>query len=116
VILLLGSLLTLDRLEIPGLAGWLLAPLLLLVIRPLSVVPLADRRTMKLKERMFLGWFGVRGVAGLFYASLVVHEKVLPPDEAELVFWTAAVVVMVSIVVHGLTATPLTRRWLEPET
>lgn len=116
VILGLGSMITLGRLGEPGLAGWLLAPLLLLVIRPGLVIPLADRTIMSTKERVFLGWIGVRGVAALFYAAVVLHEEVLPRDEATTVFWTAAVVVMVSLVVHGVTAAPLTKRWLDPDT
>ena len=116
VILMLGSLVTVDRLGEPGLVGWLLAPLLIVVIRPALVVPLASRTLMTAKERLFLGWFGVRGVAALFYAAYVVHAGVLPGDEEATVFWTAAAVVMVSVVVHGVSASPLTRRWLDPET
>jgi NhaP-type Na+/H+ or K+/H+ antiporter len=116
VILGLGSMVTLDRLGEPGLEGWLLAPLLLLVIRPAIVVPLADRTLMTAKERLFMGWFGVRGVATLFYSAVVLHEGVLAADEATTLFWTGAVVVMVSIVAHGVTASPLTRRWLDATT
>src|SRR3712207_2386954 len=39
-ILVLGSLVTLDGLGEPGLAGWLLAPVLLFAIRPALVLPL----------------------------------------------------------------------------
>jgi len=116
VILMLGSLVTFDRLGEPGWSGWLLAGVLLFVIRPLLVVPLADRQLMTPKERVFLGWFGVRGVAALFYAAFVVREGVLDASETATVFWTAAAVVMVSVVVHGITASPLTRRWLDPRT
>lgn len=116
VILGLGSMVTLDRLGEPGLAGWLLAPVLLLVIRPALVIPLADRTLMTVKERVFLGWFGVRGVATLFYGAVVVHSGVLDAGEMSTVFWTAAAVVMVSLVAHGISAAPLSRRWLDPET
>ena len=115
VVLGLGSMVTLDRLGEPGLAGWLLAPLLLFVIRPAIVLPLADRTLMNVRERGFLGWFGVRGVATLFYGAVVVHAEVLSRDEMTTVFWTGAVVVMVSLVLHGMSAAPLTRRWLERE-
>ena len=116
VILGLGSMVTLDRLGEPGLSGWLLAPLLLFVIRPALVLPLADRTIMTAKERLFLSWFGVRGVATLFYGAVVVHAGVLEPGEMSTVFWTGAVVVMISLVAHGISAAPLTKRWLDPET
>ena len=115
VILGLGSMISLDRLGEPGLAGGLLAPLLLFVIRPGLVFPLSDRKLMNARERLFLGWFGVRGVAALFYAAVVVHEEVLSREEATTVFWTAAVVVMVSLVLHGVSATPLTNRWVDDD-
>lgn len=63
VILLLGSMVTLGGLEAPGLSGWLLVPLLLIVIRPALTLALLGRSSMSLRERAFVAWFGVRGVA-----------------------------------------------------
>lgn len=112
VLLLLGSMLTFDGLEAPGLAGWLLAPLLILVIRPVLVLATATPKLMDLRGKLFLGFFGVRGVAALFYAAVVVESGALGKAEQHTVVWTTLVVVVVSIVVHGLSATPLTRRLL----
>lgn len=114
VILLLGSLITVAGLRAPGVAGWLLAPLLIVLIRPLLVMGTSGFGVMRTRERLFLAIFGVRGVAALFYASIMVHEKVLDPGETSLVFWTTAAVVMVSVVVHGIAAAPLERRLLRP--
>ena len=112
VLLLLGSLVTWEGLGEPGLAGWLLAPLLLLVVRPAVVLLLSTGSLLSWGQRLFLAWFGVRGIAALFYAAYVVHTGVLSEDEAGTVFWTAVVVVIVSVVVHGVSAAPLTRRLL----
>ncbi len=112
VILLLGSMVTLTGLETPGATGWLLVPLLLVVIRPALVMALFARSRLPARERAFVAWFGVRGVAAIYYAVLVAGAGVLAPGEQATVFWTAAVCVMVSIVVHGVSATPLTRRLL----
>ena len=54
----------------------------------------------------------MRGVAALFYAAVVVGAGVLSAGEERVVVWTTLVCVVVSIVVHGLSAAPLTRRWL----
>jgi NhaP-type Na+/H+ or K+/H+ antiporter len=62
---------------------------------------------------LFLGFFGVRGVAALFYAAVVTGAGVLTPSEQRVVVWTTIVCVVASIVVHGVTAQPLTRRWLD---
>jgi sodium/hydrogen antiporter len=112
VILLMGSTITLGTLIAPGLAGWLLVPLLLLVVRPGLVLALLSRSDLARRERLFLGWFGVRGVAAIYYACVVVAAGVLSPGEERTVFWTAIACVAVSIVVHGVTANALTRRLL----
>ena len=65
------------------------------------------------RERAWIGWFGVRGIGSLYYAALTIGLGVLSDAEASQVFWTVCVLVIVSIVVHGITATPLSRRWLE---
>ncbi len=112
VLLLLGSMLTTSGLGVPGVAGWLLAPLIILVIRPALVLATTPRGLLDLPGKLFLGFFGVRGVAALFYAAVVAEAHVLQPREVRIVVWTTIAVVVVSIVVHGLTASPLTRRWL----
>ena len=112
VILLLGSMVVLGGLKAPGLTGWLLVPVLLLVIRPALVMALFARSRMTVGERAFVAWFGVRGVAALYYAAVVMAAGVLAPAEAAVVFWTTAVCVMVSIVVHGVSASPVSRRLL----
>jgi NhaP-type Na+/H+ or K+/H+ antiporter len=115
VILLLGSMLTFAGLGEPGLAGWLLVPALLLAIRPLSVAAALIRSEMPAGERAFVAWFGVRGIGSLYYIAVAIGAGVLSADDAKLVTWSAIACVIVSIVVHGVTASPLTRRWLPPE-
>jgi sodium/hydrogen antiporter len=115
IILLLGSLLTLDGLAAPGLSGWLLVPVLLLAVRPLAVLAAFVRSPLTLRERLFLAWFGVRGVGSLYYASAGIAAGVLSGAENETVFWTVAAVVVVSIVAHGVTGAPFTRRLLVEE-
>ncbi len=70
------------------------------------------RSRMNVSERAFVAWFGVRGVASLYYAVVVVGADVLAPAEEATVVWTVAICVAVSIVVHGLSATPVMRRLL----
>lgn len=111
LVLLLGSLVTWAGLAAPGLAGWLLVPLLLLVIRPLATLTAFVRSPATLRERAFVGWFGIRGIGSLYYAAAVIQAGVLAEAEAIRVFWSVVVLTGVSILVHGLTATSLTR-WM----
>jgi sodium/hydrogen antiporter len=108
VFLLLGSMLTLDGLGAPGVAGWLLAPLLIVVIRPAIVMATTTRGLASPGERVFLGFFGVRGVAALFYAAVVAESGAFSPAETKTIVWTAVVCVVVSILVHGTSSTALT--------
>lgn len=110
LVLLLGSLVTAAGLAAPGVAGWLLVPLLLFAIRPLATLGAFARSSVPLRERAFIGWFGIRGIGSLYYAAVVVHAGVLDESEAVKVFWTVVVLTAVSIMVHGVTAASLTRR------
>jgi len=112
VLLMLGSMLTITGLRAPGISGWLLAPLLLLVIRPVLVLATTNPRLMSVRSRVFLGFFGVRGVAAIFYAATVVDAHALPATAQHVVVWTTIACVITSIVVHGLSATPLTDKLL----
>jgi sodium/hydrogen antiporter len=112
LILLLGSLVTVTGLGEVG-TGWLLVPVLLFVIRPLAtMIAFAGSPTTTPVERAFIGWFGVRGIGSLYYIAVALGLGLLSVDESRSLFWTVAACVVASIVVHGVTATPLTRRLL----
>ena len=114
VILLFGSMLSLDGLGSPGLAGWLLVPLLLLLIRPAAVAISLTRSAVPARERLFVAWFGVRGIGSIYYAAVAAQAAEIVGADAEVIVWTTFACVLVSVVVHGITATPLSRRWLPP--
>lgn len=116
LILLLGSLVTTTGLGELGWSGWLLVPLLLFVVRPLATaVAFAGSPTVR-SERAFIAWFGVRGIGSLYYVAVALGSGVLSVGEARVLFWTVAACVVASIVVHGVTAAPLSRRLLpQPE-
>ena len=65
-----------------------------------------------MRERLFLGWFGVRGVGSLYYAAVAVAVGTLGADNEVTLFWTVIVCSIVSIVAHGASASPLARRLL----
>jgi sodium/hydrogen antiporter len=58
----------------------------------------------------FLGWFGPRGLASIVFAVLLVEETGELPHEG-LVLATIFVTVGLSVLLHGLTAAPLARRY-----
>ncbi len=112
LILLLGSLVTIGGLSELGLAGWLLVPLLLVVIRPLATAIAFLGSPLSAGDRLFIGWFGIRGVGSLYYIAVALGLGILSADESRTLFWTVAACIVASIVVHGVTVTPLARRLL----
>jgi sodium/hydrogen antiporter len=114
VLLLLGSLVTLTGLGEPGLAGWAICLALLFVIRPATVFVAFVRSRLVLRERVFLAWFGVRGIGSLNYVAVVLASGVLTREAESTIFWTVAVAMLLSITLHGMTGTMLTERLLHP--
>jgi NhaP-type Na+/H+ or K+/H+ antiporter len=112
LILLFGSLVTIGGLSHAGLSGWLLVPVLLLVIRPVATAIAFVGSELAASDRAFIGWFGVRGIGSLYYVAVALGLGILSADEARTLFWTVTACVLVSIVAHGVTATPLARRLL----
>jgi sodium/hydrogen antiporter len=111
IVLLLGSTVTIAGLQEPGVSGWLVAPLLLLLIRPAAVLLAFARSRLSLGERAFIGWFGIRGVGSFYYAAVAINAGVLTDSESRIIYWTVVVCVGLSIVAHGITSTPVTRRF-----
>ena len=81
----------------------ILAALVILVFRPSALGIVLSRAKMSWEARVFVSWFGPRGLNSLLLALLVVQAGIVG---SELLLATVGVVVMVSVVVHGATATP----------
>jgi NhaP-type Na+/H+ or K+/H+ antiporter len=110
IVLLIGSMVTISGLTQPGWSGWLLVPLLLLVVRPLAVFASLVGSGLPRGERLFLGWFGVRGIGSLYYVAFAVSAGTLGAENDVEVVWTAIACVLCSIALHGITGTPFARR------
>lgn len=76
---------------------------LLFIIRPLaSYIGLLGHR-MPQKEKLAIGFFGIRGIGSFFYLAFALNETDFAHDEK---LWSlVAFVVLISILVHGLSAT-----------
>ncbi len=107
VVVLLGGMLT-GR-YLPGDALWFV-PLLLLVIRPLSVLlGLAGSRTPRLQQSL-VAWFGIRGIGSVYYLTYAIGHG-LSEDLAHRLVGLTLATVTASILVHGISVTPLMRRY-----
>jgi NhaP-type Na+/H+ or K+/H+ antiporter len=54
----------------------------------------------------FLGWFGIRGIGSIYYLSYAIQHG-LPRDHAGRIASLVLTTIAVSIVVHGVSVTPL---------
>lgn len=109
MILLLGSTITVVGLEAPGLWGWLLVPALIFLIRPVAVLGSFIGSPVPLRQRAFIGWFGIRGVGSFYYAAVAISSGALTLGESSTIYWTIIACVGVSIILHGLSARPAAR-------
>jgi len=87
-------------------AVWWFVPLLLVVIRPLSVALGLSGSSAMGNQRVLIGWFGIRGIGSLYYLMYAINHG-LSRDLADQLTALTLSVVVASIVVHGISVTPL---------
>ena len=82
------------------------AALVLLVVRPLAgMVALAGFKAT-FSEKLILSFFGIRGVGSFYYIAYGANHAAFP---AERLWAIVALIVLGSILLHGLTVTPVMR-------
>lgn len=103
---LFGALLAAQLGSVPLLAGLGLAAIAIFVARPLAIGLVLSIRPAALSRsaRAFIAWFGPRGLNSMLFALLVAAGGV--PD-GEFVLAVTGMVVLVSVVLHGASATPV---------
>jgi NhaP-type Na+/H+ or K+/H+ antiporter len=99
---------------VPGLedVGWRDVVFALLALTVLRMVPVAialagqglDRATVA-----FIGWFGPRGLASVVFGLLAVDA--LEPSQSKVVLAAVTLTVALSVLLHGVTASPLAARY-----
>ncbi|MDO7876707.1 cation:proton antiporter [Hymenobacter sp. ASUV-10] len=90
--------------------GAALGLLLVLVVRPaLGMLTLLGSR-LSITERWVISGFGIRGIGSLFYIAFALQHAHFP--QARQLWAITGFVVLVSIVLHGVLATPV-MTWLD---
>jgi len=101
---LFGTLLSTMVTQIELVPALLFALLGIVVARPLAMTLVLRRAVASRQARLFISWFGPRGLNSLLLALLVVQSGV---SGAEHLLAIAGVVVFASAILHGSSATPL---------
>lgn len=107
VVLLLGGMLSAAFL--PREAIWFL-PLLFLVIRPAAVYAGTVGAGATPAQRRLIAWFGIRGIGSVYYLTYAMQHG-LPEALGRTLAALVLAAVAVSAVVHGISVTPLMKRY-----
>ncbi|BBL77351.1 sodium:proton antiporter (plasmid) [Methylomagnum ishizawai] len=107
VVLVIGAML--PAIRVPVAAVWFI-PLLFLGLRPAAVALGLLGSPASRQQRFFMAWFGIRGIGSLYYLMYAVNHG-LPPALAEDFVGITLATVAVSILVHGLSGTPMMRHY-----
>jgi NhaP-type Na+/H+ or K+/H+ antiporter len=87
---------------------WAAAILIILVVRPLAGMIGMIGFKAAIQEKMTLAFFGIRGVGSFYYLAYALNHGRFAGDDR---LWAIiGLVVLLSILMHGLTVTPVMRR------
>ena len=86
-------------------AGWFVL-LLLLVVRPLSVWLGLLGAPVSRDQHILISWFGIRGIGSVYYLMYAINHG-LPRALAREITALTLATVAISIVLHGISVTPL---------
>jgi potassium/hydrogen antiporter len=90
--------------------GLVLALLLVIVARPLVVLPLLAPLRLRWGERLFIAWAGMKGATPILLAA----SAVLAGFESERMYGIVAIVVLFSVIVQGVSVRPVADRFAIP--
>ncbi len=110
-ILILGSLLLFEPMVKYAGQALLIAGLLFFVVRPIGVWLSMLGSRVPSSTLWLMSWFGIRGVGSLYYLTYAMG-KGLKGETSEQIAWITLTTVVLSVIVHGISATPL-MKWYE---
>ena len=85
-------------------------PVLFLLVRPLAVYAGLIGTQVSGSQRNLMSWFGIRGIGSLYYLLYAINHDIQSALAERLLSITLAVIVA-SIIVHGISVTPLMQHY-----
>jgi sodium/hydrogen antiporter len=105
VMVIIGSLVGKAAFTLPALA---VAGALIFVVRPLAIYLTTRGLSMSRTQRRLVAWFGIRGIGSMYYLTYAVAHGA-DPAEMPLLADAVLVTIVLSVLLHGSTATPMMR-------
>jgi NhaP-type Na+/H+ or K+/H+ antiporter/mannitol/fructose-specific phosphotransferase system IIA component (Ntr-type) len=106
--ILLCARLTFDQFQAFGAGGFAVVLIVMLVVRPLSILLCSIGRELSGREKAFLAWVAPRGIVAASMASLFALSMGASAEARFVETFTYSVIIA-TIVIQGLTAGPLAR-------
>jgi len=107
LLILFGGALINGLLEPLGWRDWLAAIAIILIVRPVAGLIGMIGHKADLSEKLTLAFFGIRGVGSFYYLAYALNHAGFPQPER---LWAiVGLVALLSIMLHGLTVTPVMR-------
>ncbi len=109
IVLVVGAMLWYTHLHVS--AVWFVL-FLLLIVRPVSVWFGLLGAPVSRDQRVLISWFGIRGIGSIYYLMYAINHG-LPRTLAEQITALTLATVVVSIVLHGISVTPLMNLYVQ---
>ena len=90
-----------------SLNAWIFAILSLTVLRIIPIILGFGFFKLDLATRIFIGWFGPRGIASILYILVIIAKLGGGVKGHEEIFAVASLTILLSIILHGFSAKPL---------
>ncbi|MDB5263710.1 MAG: cation transporter [Adhaeribacter sp.] len=107
LLLFLGGSIATGLLDGITLSGIFIALAFVLVVRPLAALFTLVGQNISFREKVVISFFGIRGIGSFYYLSFALSKAVFP--EEKLLWSTSALIVLISVFVHGIMAAPVMR-------
>lgn len=89
--------------------GLMLAVGLFVVVRPIAVLLMTWEMAYSWKQRMMMGWLGIRGIGSINYIAFALLHG-LQGEEVTRMVNCAVTLITFSVLLHGVTVGPL-QKW-----
>lgn len=83
----------------------------LLVVRPLAAYASIGFAKFHFKQKLAISFFGIRGMGSIFYLAFAIKETTF--DNVPELWSIVAFTILLSVILHGLTATPIMKHLQE---
>ena len=103
-----GGALAIGILGTPGWREWVVALGVVLVVRPLAGWLSLVGAPLRRRDRAAIAVFGVRGIGSLYYLAFALNHAGFA--EARSLWSVVALVILLSVLLHGLSAKPVMQR------